>query len=225
MNIGNKLQQARTNANMTQEQIAEALGVSRQTISNWENEKTYPDIRSVVTLSDLYNVSLDYLLKEREETSMTPYLNYLEESTNTVKSKNKLSKLILILTYLIIWSFSLIIFWFFTDGSDAMGYGIVHLWIIQPVTIFVISLLIALNNYWGHLKWLSTIIFGVMHMLSEYATFSTANMVTFGKLNAPDWPMIFVGAIISSIGLGIGVAIHYDKERSLVKYANYNKLQ
>ena len=66
MDIGNKLQRARTKANLTQEQVAEALCVSRQTISNWENEKTYPDIRSVVTLSDLYNVSLDYLLKDKE---------------------------------------------------------------------------------------------------------------------------------------------------------------
>ena len=90
MDIGNKLQRARIKANLTQEQVAEALGVSRQTISNWENEKTYPDILSVITLSDLYQVSLDYLLKEKEEKSMTNYLDYLEESTNTVKSHNKL---------------------------------------------------------------------------------------------------------------------------------------
>ena len=48
MEIGSKLQGARANANLTQEQVAEALGVSRQTISNWENEKTYPDIVSVI---------------------------------------------------------------------------------------------------------------------------------------------------------------------------------
>ena len=48
MEIGSKLQGARANANLTQEQVAKALGVSRQTISNWENEKTYPDIVSVI---------------------------------------------------------------------------------------------------------------------------------------------------------------------------------
>ena len=63
MEIGAKIKEARTRTGLTQEQAAEALGVSRKTISNWENEKTYPDIVSVVKMSDLYAVSLDRLLK------------------------------------------------------------------------------------------------------------------------------------------------------------------
>ena len=60
MDIGTKIKNARISANLTQEQVAEALDVSRQTISNWENEKTYPDIVSVVKMSHLYNISLDH---------------------------------------------------------------------------------------------------------------------------------------------------------------------
>ena len=63
MDIGNKLHRARTKANLTQEQVAEALGVSRQTISNWENGKSLPDILSVIRMSELYQISLDELLK------------------------------------------------------------------------------------------------------------------------------------------------------------------
>jgi transcriptional regulator with XRE-family HTH domain len=85
MDIGRKIKEARLKAKLTQEQVTEVLGVSRQTISNWENEKTFPDIVSVVKMSDLYAVSLDHLLKE--ETSMPNYLEYLEDSTNVVKSK------------------------------------------------------------------------------------------------------------------------------------------
>lgn len=213
MDIGNKLQRARMKANLTQEQVAEMLGVSRQTISNWENEKTYPDIKSVVTLSDLYNVSLDYLLKEKEEISMSNYLDYLEESTNMVKSKNKLSMLILVVTYLLIWSVSLIEFWFFISGSDAMGYSFMFLWILLPITTFVISLLIGKNNYWGKWKWLSSFILGIMYMLAEYATFQFANMIAFNKINTPDWGMVFVGAAISAIGLGIGTVINHRKSK------------
>ena len=88
MDIGKRIQEARLNAKLTQENAAEALGVSRQTISNWENEKTYPDIVSVVKMSDLYSVSLDRLLKE--EKSMSNYLEYLDESTNVVKRKHRL---------------------------------------------------------------------------------------------------------------------------------------
>ena len=215
MDLGNKLQQARAKANLTQEQVAETLGVSRQTISNWENEKTYPDIRSVVTLSDLYNVSLDYLLKDKEETTMTNYLDYLEESTNVVKSKNKLSKLILVIAYLLIWAFSLIVFWFFISGSDALGFGLIFLWILIPVTTFIISLLIGKNNYWGRGKWFAPIAFGVMHMLAEYGTFSMANMVniSFERINMPHFELVLVSAIISAVGLGIGSLIYYLKSR------------
>ena len=48
---------------MTQEQVAGLLEVSRQTISNWENAKSYPDIVSVIKMSECYDVSLDYLLR------------------------------------------------------------------------------------------------------------------------------------------------------------------
>lgn len=63
MEIGAKLKEARTKEGLTQEEVAEAIQVSRQTISNWENEKSYPDIVSVIKLSDLYNISLDKLLQ------------------------------------------------------------------------------------------------------------------------------------------------------------------
>ena len=63
MEIGKKLKEARLNRDLTQEVIAEKLNVSRQTISNWENEKSYPDIISVIELSNLYSIHLDYIFK------------------------------------------------------------------------------------------------------------------------------------------------------------------
>lgn len=85
MEIGQKLKEARMRSGFTQEDIAEKLNVSRQTISNWENEKSYPDIVNVITLSDLYSISLDDLLKGDDE-----LMEHLEESTNVVKSNKKL---------------------------------------------------------------------------------------------------------------------------------------
>ena len=102
MDIGAKIRDARVKSGLTQEQAAEALSVSRQTISNWETGKTYPDIVSVVRMSDLYDISLDRLLKE--ERPMSDYLDYLEESTNMVKNRNRLSRLILLAAYLMIWT-------------------------------------------------------------------------------------------------------------------------
>ena len=63
MEIEKKLKDARANARLTQEQVAEKIMVSRQTISNWENGKSLPDIISIMNLSDLYQISIDELLK------------------------------------------------------------------------------------------------------------------------------------------------------------------
>lgn len=63
MEINEKLKNARSTAQLTQEQVAEKIMVSRQTISNWENGKSLPDIVSVMKLSDLYQISIDELLK------------------------------------------------------------------------------------------------------------------------------------------------------------------
>ena len=85
MEIGKKLKDARMKSGFTQEAVAEKINVSRQTISNWENEKSYPDIISVIELSSLYSISLDDLLKGDER-----MMEHLEESTNVVKSNQKL---------------------------------------------------------------------------------------------------------------------------------------
>lgn len=63
MEIEMKLKNARANAGLTQEQVAEKIMVSRQTISNWENGRSLPDIISIINLSDLYQISIDELLK------------------------------------------------------------------------------------------------------------------------------------------------------------------
>lgn len=91
MNIGSMLKNARVRSGLTQERVAKELLVSRQTISNWENEKTYPDIMSVIKLSDLYEISLDELLKGDEK-----MMKHLNESTDVVKSNRNLMIAILV---------------------------------------------------------------------------------------------------------------------------------
>ena len=63
MEIEKKLKDVRMQAGLTQEQVAEKIMVSRQTVSNWENGKSLPDIVSIMSLSDLYQISIDELLK------------------------------------------------------------------------------------------------------------------------------------------------------------------
>lgn len=63
MNLGNSLFQARKRCGLSQEAVAEKLGVSRQTVSKWETDETMPDIRQSKKMAKLYNVSLDELIE------------------------------------------------------------------------------------------------------------------------------------------------------------------
>ncbi|MET1014182.1 MAG: helix-turn-helix transcriptional regulator [Paenisporosarcina sp.] len=64
MEIGSKLKKARLEKKLTQENVANILNVSRSTISSWEVGRSYPDLDNLVSISDLYDVSLDNLLRE-----------------------------------------------------------------------------------------------------------------------------------------------------------------
>ena len=63
MEIGNQIKKYRANLNLSQDDLAEKVYVTRQTISNWENNRNYPDIRSLVLLSSVFGISLDILVK------------------------------------------------------------------------------------------------------------------------------------------------------------------
>lgn len=63
MKISTQIKKYRNAMELSQEELAEKIYVTRQTISNWENEKSYPDIHSLLLLSSLFNVSLDQLIK------------------------------------------------------------------------------------------------------------------------------------------------------------------
>ncbi|MDN6643296.1 MAG: helix-turn-helix domain-containing protein, partial [Lactococcus sp.] len=71
MEIGKRIKAYRSLLNFSQDDLAKKIFVSRQTISNWETDKTYPDIQSMIALSILFDVSLDELIKaDLEEIKM-----------------------------------------------------------------------------------------------------------------------------------------------------------
>lgn len=67
MDVGQRLKMRRNELNLKQEYVAEELGITRQTISNWENGRSYPDIERIIRLSEIYGLSLDELLKGDQE--------------------------------------------------------------------------------------------------------------------------------------------------------------
>ena len=220
MDIGSKIKKSRTDARITQEQAAEALGVSRQTVSNWENERSYPDIVSVLKMSDLYGVSLDYLLKG--EASMKGYLDYIEESTNTVKSKARLSRLILVISYLVIWVLNIAASWFFSAGGIAQAQAGAFQWLVLPAATIILSFLIGKNNLWGKRKWLVSIGLGVMFTLSVYAGDGMRESSLFNQLDLQTLTFFLIGTAASLAGMAIGHAFLADeksRQKSLLFFA------
>ena len=63
MELGKQIKKYRNELALSQDALAEKIYVSRQTISNWENDKSYPDVNSLVLLSEVFNVSIDNLIK------------------------------------------------------------------------------------------------------------------------------------------------------------------
>ena len=63
MELGKQIKMHRQEAELSQEELANRVYVSRQTISNWENDKSYPDVNSLVLLSEIFQISLDNLIK------------------------------------------------------------------------------------------------------------------------------------------------------------------
>ena len=75
MTFGERLYELRNKNNLSQEELAEVLDVSRQSISKWENDKGYPEMTRLLFMSDYFDVSLDYLMrgikKENNEEKVT----------------------------------------------------------------------------------------------------------------------------------------------------------
>ena len=63
MSIGLKIKQLREDKGLSQELFAEKIHVTRQAVSKWENERGYPDIGNIITISNVFNISLDELIK------------------------------------------------------------------------------------------------------------------------------------------------------------------
>lgn len=66
MELGNKISTLRKEAGLSQEQLAEKIGVSRSAIAKWESEKGIPDIENIVVLSEVFNKTTDYFLKDEK---------------------------------------------------------------------------------------------------------------------------------------------------------------
>ena len=104
MTLGEKIARQRKELNYTQEQLADILGVSRQSISKWESDIAYPETDKLIELGKLFDCSMDYLLKEEitekdgvQTSGFTEKVEEIRGKVMTEKNKGKAKKILKII--------------------------------------------------------------------------------------------------------------------------------
>ena len=207
MILGDGLRRARSEAHLTQEAAASALRVSRQTVSNWETGKTYPDILSVLAMSDLYGVSLDRLLKGDAQGGTVDYVTYLAECTDTVNRRHRLSAFLFLSALPLVSLLSILGFWILPTAGNEILYSFLVFLILLPLATLVTSVWIGTWRRAGKFRFFTPLVAGFLTMLTDYLTFRLANMVSFRHFTPPIGFLFLSGACVSTVGLLVGLLL------------------
>lgn len=101
MTLGEKIAKQRKSLNYTQEQLADILGVSRQSISKWESDIAYPETEKLIELGKLFDCSMDYLLKdditEKGEVQTFDFIESIGKNVMAYKNRSKVKKILKII--------------------------------------------------------------------------------------------------------------------------------
>ena len=128
MELGKQIKKYRNELSLSQDALAERIYVSRQTISNWENEKSYPDVNSLVLLSEVFGTSVDNLIKGDVE------LMKEQVKTEDKKAFEKLSQVFAIMFILVIITpIPLVHF---------LGFVGIGLWVVLMAVTFYFAILV-----------------------------------------------------------------------------------
>ena len=150
MSIGNQIMSIRRERQLTQEQFGSLFHVTRQTVSNWENGKSYPDLQLLVAISDQFGISLDTLLKD--DTKMVKAIDR-ERGLGVVKREKAVNH-------------------FLTSA----GTGLVASCVISPASaartaIFIAGFLMILIGWWRQSRWEEKMLSGLAENQDEKTGF------------------------------------------------------
>ena len=123
MTIADRIQTLRKSKGMSQEELADAAGVSRQAVSKWESEQSTPDLDKVVILSEIFDVTTDYLLKGIEPVETTDHKTMADvvdqkilTEKNGKRAKSILKWVLIILGALLAIDFISMLIYFLVNG-------------------------------------------------------------------------------------------------------------
>lgn len=127
MKFSNKLYDLRKKNGFSQEELADKLNITRQTISKWELGESTPDMEKLIMISDLFNISLDELVLDRtteitdEKSSFYDRVAVISKNVLTVENKRRMIRVfkILLIIFLVILAIDIIsiLVYFFVNGA------------------------------------------------------------------------------------------------------------
>ena len=137
MDFSEKLLTLRKAKNLTQEELAEKLNVSRQSVSKWESGQAVPELDKIVAISTVFDVTTDYLLKSSEIDDLSVKTEMLEKQQEQMLAREKrqqkirecvLYGIVIYLVFLAVWFLERALFWdyiFWESDIDIWSFGIV----------------------------------------------------------------------------------------------------
>ena len=117
--LGEKLYQLRRTRGMSQEQLAERIGVSRQTISKWEGGLSTPDLEKLIALAECFETSIDALV--REETVSEPEMPKMQKSPDTADGIQRMTGFLLLLLGVIGLVIAILLLFINPDTMESLG--------------------------------------------------------------------------------------------------------
>ncbi|MDE6313062.1 MAG: helix-turn-helix domain-containing protein [Lachnospiraceae bacterium] len=101
MKVADRIQNLRKIKGISQEQLAEAIGVSRQAVSKWESEQSTPDLEKIILMSNFFDVTTDYLLKGIEPTNEINHMTVGDVIDNKILTGANGKRMKIILRYVL----------------------------------------------------------------------------------------------------------------------------
>ena len=123
MDLGNRLSNLRKKNGLSQEELAEKLNVTRQTISKWELNETSPNINQAKEISKLFNISLDELVDNNIEEILIKKINKTEKRMNIIMSFNIVMLILLLLIFIVMFITIIVSLDYFSVSPTGQGIG------------------------------------------------------------------------------------------------------
>ncbi|MBQ9939436.1 MAG: helix-turn-helix transcriptional regulator [Oscillospiraceae bacterium] len=190
MNLGDKLYKLRTERNMSQGDLADALGVSRQSISKWETNSSVPELDRLIKLSEIFNISLDELVREECEIKERPQEQPQIQTVYVEKASSGTAQKIIGVILLCFGAVVLLLLWIF--AGNAFGAMI----FAAPFVLCGFICILVKSHAW---LWCCWGIYFSVEVYLRYATGITWKMVLFSLLYEEWMVQLIVAWVLTAL--------------------------